>query len=661
MTTAEALDDLRSRVLSGYPILLLRTFEEQRWETELSVLALELERGLVTWSATGGPQPPASDSTAPVDAEEFLGEIAAYPPDHLFLLKDLHPQLRDPRVVRKLRDLIPELQAERKTLLLTSPVDELPLELSKDVSVIELPLPGVEELRQELTAVLEERDGVAPLEIDMKQTEHLLNSVLGLTAQEARKAFARALQGREEINDEVYAALVAEKRQMVQGSQLLEFFDLEESVDDIGGLDGLKEWIVQRSEAFSVDARNRGIGNPKGVLLVGVQGCGKSLSAKAIARLLGFPLVRLDLSNLLEATRGSSEQNLRDVLHVMETIAPSVLWMEEIDKAFAGFDEEASSDATLSRILGRFLTWLQEHREPVFVVATANNVSHLPPELLRRGRFDELFFVDLPNFEERQAIFGIHLRRRNWRPDKFDVDTLAEKTEGFSGAEIETIVNSAVIESYSQGRLLSQQDLLESRDVTVPLSVTMEDQIFQLREWARSRCRPATMDSRLRQVMEQESRRGETQVADGAGFVPAHKWKELAEHGLIDAALVELVRLHDLLPLNKLETEFAACMSTSGEYGLALKGNANVVLWTRISRELADLITRFIEGKRLYLHPSGAEAYGQGRKLSLPVLESLPEEKVGKPAWLPTTLRLIPSGKGASLSRITRIRMGRSS
>lgn len=661
MTTAEALDDLRSRVLSGYPILLLRTFEEQRWETELSVLALELERGLVTWSATGGPQPPASDSTAPVDAEEFLGEIAAYPPDHLFLLKDLHPQLRDPRVVRKLRDLIPELQAERKTLLLTSPVDELPLELSKDVSVIELPLPGVEELRQELTAVLEERDGVAPLEIDMKQTEHLLNSVLGLTAQEARKAFARALQGREEINDEVYAALVAEKRQMVQGSQLLEFFDLEESVDDIGGLDGLKEWIVQRSEAFSVDARNRGIGNPKGVLLVGVQGCGKSLSAKAIARLLGFPLVRLDLSNLLEATRGSSEQNLRDVLHVMGTIAPSVLWMEEIDKAFAGFDEEASSDATLSRILGRFLTWLQEHREPVFVVATANNVSHLPPELLRRGRFDELFFVDLPNFEERQAIFGIHLRRRNWRPDKFDVDTLAEKTEGFSGAEIETIVNSAVIESYSQGRLLSQQDLLESRDVTVPLSVTMEDQIFQLREWARSRCRPATMDSRLRQVMEQESRRGETQVADGAGFVPAHKWKELAEHGLIDAALVELVRLHDLLPLNKLETEFAACMSTSGEYGLALKGNANVVLWTRISRELADLITRFIEGKRLYLHPSGADAYGQGRKLSLPVLESLPEEKVGKPAWLPTTLRLIPSGKGASLSRITRIRMGRSS
>ena len=448
---------------------------------------------------------------------------------------------------------------------------------------------------------------------------------------------------------------------MVQGAQLLEFFDLDEGIDDVGGLEGLKEWITQRSEAFSVDARARGIGNPKGVLLVGVQGCGKSLSAKAIARLLGFPLVRLDLSTLLEATRGSSEQNLRDVLRVMETIAPSVLWMEEIDKAFAGFDEEAASDATLSRILGRFLTWLQEHEEPVFVVATANNVSRLPPELLRRGRFDELFFVDLPNYSERQAILEIHLRRRGWKPEKFDIDELAEQTEGFSGAEIETVVNSAVIESYSQGRLLAQKDLLDARDVTVPLSVTMEDQIFHLREWARARCRPATPDSRLRQVMDEESRRGETAVADGADAVPTHKWAELAEHGQIDAALIELVRLHDALPFHRLEQELADYMQTSGEYGLSLKSDPKIVLWTRISRELADLLTRFIEGKRLYLHPANAETYSKGRTLTLPALSEVPEAKMDKPAWLPTTLRLIPSGQGARLSRIARIRMGRSS
>jgi len=663
MTTSEVLDDLRSRVLSGYPVLMLRTFEEQRWESELAELALEMDRGLVTWSVTSGLQPPvsAAHNGHGADAVAFLDEIAAYPTEHLFLLKDLHPHLHDPRVVRKLRDLLPQYRREQKTLLLMGPVDELPLELSKEISTIELPLPGIEELRQELNSVLEERDAPTPLEIDVKQVEHLLNSVLGLTAQEARKAFARALQGREDVNDEVYAELVAEKRHMVQGSQLLEFFDLDESVDDIGGLDGLKEWIAQRSEAFSLDARERGIGNPKGVLLVGVQGCGKSLSAKAIARLLGFPLVRLDLSTLLEATRGSSEQNLRDVLHVMETIAPSVLWLEEIDKAFAGFDDEATTDATVSRILGRFLTWLQEHQEPVFVVATANNVTRLPPELLRRGRFDDLFFVDLPNYTERQEIFTIHLKRRGWKADKFDIDDLAEKTDGFSGAEIETIVNSAVIESYSQGRLLTQQDLVESRNVTVPLSVTMEDQLFQLREWARTRCRPATLDSRLRQVMEQEIRRGETKVADGAGVIPEHKWKELAEHGLLDAALVELVRVYDALPLNKLEAEFNAYMPTMGEYGLSLKGNSRVVVWTRISKDLADLVIRFIEGKRLYLHPATVEAYASGRRLTLRALEELPADKLEEPAWLPTTLRLIPSGLGSRLSRVARIRMGRMS
>ena len=195
MTTADALDDIRSRVLSRYPVLLLRTFEEQRWESELAVLALELEHGLVTWSATGGPQPPPSADSRNGDAVQFLNEIASYPSDHIFLLKDLHQQLEDPRVVRKLRDMLPQLQADRKTLLLMSPVDDLPLELSKDVSVVELPLPGIEELRQELADVLQERDAPAPLAVDERQTEHILHAVLGLTAQEARKAFSRAAAG----------------------------------------------------------------------------------------------------------------------------------------------------------------------------------------------------------------------------------------------------------------------------------------------------------------------------------------------------------------------------------------------------------------------------------------------------------------------------------
>lgn len=661
MTTAESLDDLRSRVLSEYAILLLRTYEEERWENELADLALELERGLVVWSVTSGPQPALrSNGDGRPDPLAFLEEIEDYPPDHLFLLKDLHPFLSDPKVVRKLRDMVVRLRAEHKTLLLMAPVDEIPLELMKDVSVIELPLPGQEEMRQELMSVLDERDGAVSIDVDPRQEEHLLNAVLGLTAQEARKAFARALQGQEEITDDVYAALVREKRHMVQGSDLLEFFDLEEGLSDIGGLEGLKEWVTLRAEAFSIDAQERGISNPKGVLLVGVQGCGKSLSAKAIARLLGFPLVRLDLSNLLEAQRGSSEQNLRDVLQVMETIAPSVLWMEEIDKAFAGFDEEAATDATMSRIFGRFLTWLQEHTEPVFVVATANNVSHLPPELLRRGRFDELFFVDLPNFYERQAIFKIHLTKRGWKPEKFDIEELATATEGYSGAEIETIVNSAVIESYSQGRMLTQKDMLEAKDLTVPLSVTMEDKIFDLREWARTRCRPATPDSRVIQVMEEEERRGETHTADGAGAGPQYKWRELAEHGLLDAAFVEYIRYRESASFAAIETDFSEFMETAGDCGLVLRHDPRIVLWTRISRELADLIQKFIEGKRTYLNPCTPDAYGDGRKPTLAPLSELPEEKLEKPAWLPTMIRMIPPAEGsARFSKVARIRMGK--
>jgi len=395
MTTADAINDIRSRILSDYPLLVLRTYEERRWEQELADLSLELERGLVTWSVTAGPQPPLSTNGELPDPLGFLEQVDRYPPDHVFLLKDLHPYLTDPRVLRKLRDLLPSLVKNRKTLLFLGPIDEVPVELAKEVMSIELPLPGLEEMRTELHAAIESQGGA--IEMTEAQEEHLLKAVMGLTAHEARKAYTHALQGVEEISDETYAALVREKRHMVQGSDLLEFFDLEEGIEDIGGLDGLKEWITQRSLAFSADAQARGISNPKGVLLAGVQGCGKSLSAKAIARLLGFPLVRMDIANLLEQSRGTSEQNLREVLRLMETIAPSVLWMEEIDKAFAGYDTEAGTDATMSRIVGRFLTWMQEHVEPVFVVATANNISNLPPELLRRGRFDELFFVDLPN------------------------------------------------------------------------------------------------------------------------------------------------------------------------------------------------------------------------------------------------------------------------
>lgn len=659
MTTTEALDDLRARILSRYSILLLHTYEELRWEQEIADLLLEMGKGLVVWSATGGAQPAlSSNGSPPPEPIVFLDEILRYPDEHVFLLKDLHPFLRDPLVVRKLRDSIPKLIETHKTILLVGPVDDVPLELLKDTTILELPLPGMSEMRAELQSVLETE--FPQLELDEKQEDHMVKAVLGLTLAEAHKAFARSLQGREVVTDEVYMTLVSEKRHMVQGSQLLEFFDLDEGMNDIGGLDGLKEWLDQRSEAFSADAQERGISNPKGVLLAGVQGCGKSLSAKAIARLLGFPLVRMDLSALLEAQRGSSEQNLRDVLRLMETIAPSVLWLEEIDKAFAGFAEEAANDATMARIVGRFLTWLQEHKEPVFVVATANNVSKLPPELLRRGRFDELFFVDLPNYYERMAIFKIHLEKRGWKSDLFDLDKLSTDTEGYSGAEIETIVNSAIIESYSQGRIVSMDDLNEARERTVPLSVTMEDEIFRLREWARTRCRPATIDSRVIQVMEAEIRRGEQNVADGSGGPPSLKWKELAEHGQIRAAIVEHVRCYDHVSMAKLLSDFEPYTDTSGDFGLVLRADTKVVVWTRMSKDFADMVSEYIAGRRLYLHAVSRDSYDGTRHPQLPVLEKIEEDKVSKPMWLPTTLRLLPpQGGSGRLARVARIKLGK--
>lgn len=664
MNTRIALNDLERRILAGYPILLLRTYEEQRWEEKLVELALECERGLVCWSATAGPQPILESDPLPETPEAFLRQIERYPGDHLFLLKDLHLYWSRPDVIRRLRDLLPHLAESRKTLLVMSPVDSLPVELLKCTTVVELPLPGPDEmrelLREEVQAAVRSGEGLdrpGNHAIESHLEDRLIYGVLGLTAVEARNAFANVLQGVDEISEELLPQLVAEKRHLVQGSNLLEFFELDEGLGDIGGLDGLKEWIQQRAIAFSSDAEGRGISNPRGVLLTGVQGCGKSLSARAIARILGFPLVRLDIGSLLESTRGGSEQNLRDVLKLMETIAPAVLWLEEIDKAFGGYDADSSGDATMSRLVGRFLTWLQEHREPVFVVATANNVATLPPEMLRRGRFDELFFVDLPNYDERSEIFRIHLSKRGWKTDKFDLGQLAEKTEGYSGAEIEQIVNSAIIESFAHDRMPTQEVLLETAEQTVPLSVTMEDEIFHLREWARTRCRPATMEFRVMQVLEEEHRRGELPEQ----HTPTRpQWAQLAEHGQLATAIVEYIRLNDNVFWAELVRDFAPYADLKGDYGLVLRADPKVVICVRMSRELCDILIEYIDGKRIYLHPLRTDEVPPSDRPQLQPIEQIPPEKVTRPVWLATKLRLLPPATGSGrLAQVARIKMGR--
>ena len=664
MNTSEALDTLRSRVLSRYTMLFLKTWEEERWEGELSELALEIERGLVTWSSTSGWKPAIGNGSVSESPATFLDDIAAYPSEHVFLLKDFHPFLDDPTVVRRLRDLVPTLTEQKKTLLFVGPVSRIPVELQSEAVAMELPLPDLEEMREQLAAVFLERreSGEPTLEFDTVSEERLLKAVLGLTAREGRKALARALLGRDEVDDDLFRQLVSEKKHLVQGSDLLEFHDLDEGLADVGGLDGLKDWIIQRANAFSTRAQEQGVPTPKGVFLLGVQGCGKSLISRAIAGLLSFPLVRLDVSNLLAADQGQSEQNMRHVLNLVETIAPAVLWIDEIDKGFSGSGEMAQ-EATMTRLLGRFLTWMQEHRSQVFVVATANSIHRLPPEMLRRGRFDELFFVNLPNFHERKPIFDIHLSKRGWKPEKFDVDELSRQTEGYSGAEIEQIVVTAMVECYNQGRVLTQSDLQNAREETVPLSVTMEEQIFELREWARDRCRPATPDSRVVQMLEEEHGHSEETtfeaVADGDDG--EGEWLELAEHGQVAAALVEYVRRRGEVTFAELLSDFAPFIETSGQQGLALRSDPNIVLWYGIPAELASTLAKLVSSRKLYLHPAGVDQLrAENAPGDLPMIDRLPDERVERPMWLPVVIGdVAPEGGAGRFGRVARMALNR--
>ena len=662
MSATEVLDGLRSRVLARFPLLFLETAEERRWEAELATLAEELDRGLVSWTVIDGLQPSLNERHDTRDPEILLQQIAEWPEDHLFLLHDFQPWLDDPRIVRRLRDLTEQLARDRKTLLLIGTSYRVPQDLQRDSVVVTLPLPGLEEMRPIFHRVLDELAGMTEgtggqrLVCSAEEEDRVIKAVLGLTSTQAASAWRRALLGKDALDDDVFALLVSEKKSMIQGSDLLEFYELEEGVGDVGGLEELKEWLRQRAEAFGPRAREQGIPAPQGVLLLGVQGCGKSLTARATARLLSFPLVRLDASSLLGSERGSSEKNMREVLNLVETIAPAVLWLDEIEKGFAGSDGEAGGDATMLRLVGRFLTWMSEQKSDVFVVATANSVNNLPPEMLRRGRFDELFFIDLPNYHERKHIFAIHLKRRGWNPDKYDLDSLAGQTEGFSGAEIEQVIVAAMLDAFGRGGVLSQSDLEAAREQSVPLSVTMEEKVFELREWARPRCRPATPDSRVMQMLEEEQRSDAATPDDEE----EPQWKQLAEHGQLQAAVLELVRGRPSLTFAAVQQELAEFVETEGDIGLALKADPNTVLWVGLAPRLAEALAKLINTRKIFCHvdPAAAAEPPAGSRLS--PLDGLSAERVPRPAWLPVLLRdLVPDGADERLARVARMKLSR--
>lgn len=498
-------DELEVFIRARYPIVNVISWEEERVTQHLQMIAEARNKKLYTWSFNTGIVPfgITANSKNKCDAStkdplQALNRVIENIEPAIFLFKDFHPFMaeRNFAIVRRLREVSDALKNSYKTLVLVTPHMRLSEDLEKDVTVLDYPLPDINVLRQLLERIIEDVKDNPKIEVNVDENglEELLQAALGLTLKEAENVFAKTLITKGRIDARDIAVILEEKKQIIRKSGLLEYYEAQESFDHIGGLDHLKNWLMKRSLAFSEQAREFGLPAPKGALFLGIQGCGKSLSAKAVSAAWQMPLLRFDAGRLFESALGSSEENLRRAIKVAESVSPCILWIDEIEKAFGGTSSSgAQTDGgTSARIFGALLTWLAEKTSPVFVIATANDISRLPPELLRKGRFDEIFFIDLPNPQERLEIFHIQLARRSRDPEYFDLIRLAEKSEGFNGAEIEETVVAALYEAYYAGRDLEQDDLETCITSMVPLSRTMKEQVKSLREWCSARARPAS-------------------------------------------------------------------------------------------------------------------------------------------------------------------------
>lgn len=495
MPSNRADSEISILIRARYPIIYVVSWEERRVEDAVRGIARSGKK-LYTWSSTQGMLPTPARGGAAVSVLAALEYVEKCDEEAIFLFKDMHAVLPDSVVIRRLRDLAQHLKSSRKSLIIVSPILRLPPELEKDVSVVDYDLPSYADLGEMLNVIIDKmkRDG-ADVDVNLSDElrEQVIKAAQGLTLSEAESVFARSLVEKRRFDVDV---IVTEKVQIVRKSGLLEYYPTSEKFSDVGGLDLLKGWLANRKTGFTERAKAFGLPEPRGLLLLGVQGCGKSLSAKAVGSLFNLPILRLDVGKIFSGIVGSSEQNVRRAIQVAESVAPVVLWMDEMEKGFAGVKSSPLSDAgTTSRVFGTFITWLQEKTAAVFVVATANDISQLPPELLRKGRFDEIFFVDLPDKHERADIFRIHLIKRKREPEKFDIDAFANVSEGFSGAEIEQAVISALYRAFDENRELASEDILISVRESVPISVTMAEEIAELRVWAEKRARPASSNA----------------------------------------------------------------------------------------------------------------------------------------------------------------------
>jgi len=485
-------DQLITYARAGYAGLFLITVEEARAEAEIKTAAEQLERPLHAWSATTGLVDTSTGNTRtchdPIDA---LSAINALEGDCFVVLRDFGLFLKDgeadPFLVRQIRDSLREAKDHGKLLILLGCQHKLPSELEREITVVKYALPDRDQLSRVLRGIL--RSAELP-ELEESIQDAVLDAASGLTTIEAENAFALSLVEIGRIDSTIIAR---EKANAFKQGGLVEVINAPVTLDDIGGLDALKAWLLQRKESFTPRARAYGLPVPKGVLVLGVPGSGKSLTAKANASVFGIPLLKLDAGKLFGSLVGQSETNLRQAIQTAEAIAPCVLWIDELEKAFAGSGSSGSSDGgTSARVFGSLLNWLQEKQSAVFVVATANDVSQLPPELLRKGRWDETWFVDLPNQKERAAIWDLVIEKYGRRKTDFDTVALARASELHTGAEIEAAFVEALHRAFAEKREPHEIDLGSVLCESVPLATSMAESIERLRHWAKGRARHAT-------------------------------------------------------------------------------------------------------------------------------------------------------------------------
>jgi SpoVK/Ycf46/Vps4 family AAA+-type ATPase len=490
----ELIKELDLMLRARYPLIYIVSIEEESVEEILKSLTQysKLSPKLLMWDLARGWDDNNADKGSVMGALNRITTTSENQPN-LFVIKDIHFVLRspnDPRnalIIREIKNLAKELKKSRHTLIFTSYTLELPPEIIEDVTVIDFPLPDLEEINLLINQL------VKPESLNLTKTskEELVKAFQGLSRSRINRVLAKALAAKQQINETDIEMVLQEKKETIRKTGILEFYTAYESLKNVGGLDNLKQWVRMRKDAFSDTARQYGIPNPKGVLLVGIQGTGKSLSAKTIAHEWRLPLLRLDSGRLFAGIVGQSESLVRQMIKLSEAIAPCVLWIDEIDKAFGNLTTGSDGDSgTSRRVFGTLITWMQEKTAPVFIVATANNVRILPGELLRKGRFDEIFWLNLPNLSERQEIFQVYLQKlRPSRLREFDLPLLAKQTENFSGAEIEQVIIDGMHIAFSsvseQGRRdFTTSDIVRAIKDTVPLATIAKEQIEDLKLWS---------------------------------------------------------------------------------------------------------------------------------------------------------------------------------